>query len=131
MSNIIFIFFTLLSFTIFSQTGNVKIIKDDRIESLIRQKSVIIPPATLPQINGYRIQLIFDSNKQIVDDARSKVVASNHHLDTYILYNAPHFVLKVGDFRSKQEAEKVKSSLVRDFPTCFVVKEMVNLPRID
>ena len=131
MSNIIFIFFTLLSFTIFSQTGNVKIIKDDRIESLIRQKSVIIPPATLPQINGYRIQLIFDSNKQIVDDARSKVVAYNQHLDTYILYNAPHFVLKVGDFRSKQEAEKVKSSLVRDFPTCFVVKEMVNLPRID
>jgi hypothetical protein len=39
--------------------------------------------------------------------------------------------LKVGDFRSKQEAEKIKSSLVRDFPACFVVKEMVNLPRID
>jgi hypothetical protein len=127
----IFILFTIVAFSVFSQTGDVKIIKDDRIESLVRQKSVIIPPATSPQINGYRIQLIFDSNKQLVDDARSKVVSSNQHLDTYILYNAPHFVLKVGDFRSKQEAEKVKSSLVRDFPTCFVVKEMVNLPRID
>jgi hypothetical protein len=131
MRTTIFILFNHIAFSVFSQADNVKIIKDDRIESLIRQKSVIIPPATSPQILGYRIQLIFDSNKQLVDDARSKVVSSNQHLDTYILYNAPHFVLKVGDFRSKQEAEKIKSSLVRDFPTCFVVKEMVNLPRID
>jgi hypothetical protein len=131
MRTTIFILFNVIAFSVFSQADNVKIIKDDRIESLIRQKSVIIPPATSPQISGYRIQLIFDSNKQLVDDARSKVVSSNQHLDTYILYNAPHFVLKVGDFRSKQEAEKIKSSLVRDFPTCFVVKEMVNLPRID
>jgi hypothetical protein len=131
MRTTIFILFNVIAFSVFSQADNVKIIKDDRIESLIRQKSVIIPPATSPQINGYRIQLIFDSNKQLVDDARSKVVSSNQHLDTYILYNAPHFVLKVGDFRSKQEAEKIKSSLVRDFPACFVVKEMVNLPRID
>ena len=131
MRTTIFILFNLIAFSVFSQADNVKIIKDDRIESLIRQKSVIIPPATSPQISGYRIQLIFDSNKQLVDDARSKVVSSNQHLDTYILYNAPHFVLKVGDFRSKQEAEKIKSSLVRDFPACFVVKEMVNLPRID
>jgi hypothetical protein len=131
MRTTIFILFNLIAFSVFSQADNVKIIKDDRIESMIRQKSVIIPPATSPQISGYRIQLIFDSNKQLVDDARSKVVSSNQHLDTYILYNAPHFVLKVGDFRSKQEAEKIKSSLVRDFPACFVVKEMVNLPRID
>ena len=131
MRSTIYILFNLIAFSVFSQADNVKIIKDDRIESLVRQKSVIIPPATSPQINGYRIQLIFDSNKQLVDDARSKVVSSNQHLDTYILYNAPHFVLKVGDFRSKQEAEKVKSSLVRDFTACFVVREMVNLPRID
>ena len=131
MRSTIYILFNLIAFSVFSQADNVKIIKDDRIESLVRQKSVIIPPATSPQINGYRIQLIFDSNKQLVDDARSKVISSNQHLDTYILYNAPHFVLKVGDFRSKQEDEKVKSSLVRDFPACFVVREMVNLPRID
>lgn len=119
------------SFASRAQSGNVEIIKDDRIDNLVRQKGAIIPPATSPQMAGFRVQLIFDSNKKTVDDARSKFVASNPKIDTYINYNAPNFVLKVGDFRTKQEADKVKDGLMRDFPTCFVVKEMINLPRID
>ncbi len=114
-----------------SQSGNVTIIKDDRIENIIKSKSQIIPPATSPQINGYRVQLVFDSNKKVIDDARSKFVSSNPKIDTYILYNAPNFILKVGDFRTKIEADRLKDAMMRDFPTCFVVKEMINLPRID
>jgi hypothetical protein len=114
-----------------SQSGNVTIVKDERIENIIKSKSQIIPPATSPQISGYRVQLVFDSNKKIVDDARSKFVSSNTKIDTYILYNAPNFILKVGDFRTKIEADRLKDAMMRDFPTCFVVKEMINLPRID
>jgi hypothetical protein len=113
------------------QSGNVTIIKDDRIDNIIKSKSQIIPPATSPQINGYRVQLIFDSNKKLIDDARSKFISSNPKIDTYILYNAPNFILKVGDFRTKIEADRLKDAMMRDFPTCFVVKELINLPRID
>ena len=116
---------------VWSQSGNVTIIKDDRIDNIIKNKSQIIPPATSPQINGYRVQLVFDSNKKMIDDARSKFVSSNPKIDTYILYNAPNFILKVGDFRTKIEADRLKDAMMRDFPTCFVVKEMINLPRID
>jgi len=48
-----------------------------------------------------------------------------------VLFNAPHFVLKVGDFRTSLEAERVRESLIKDFPASFIVKEMINLPRID
>jgi hypothetical protein len=123
---------TLFLFTsAFAQKGNVSIIKDERIDALIRQKSVIIPPATAPQMQGYRIQLIFDSNKKTVDDAKSRFVSNHSKIDTYVTYNAPHFILKVGDFRSRQDAEKVREGLIRDFPTSFVIKETINLPRID
>lgn len=116
---------------IYGQKGNVRIIKDERIDAFIRQKGVIIPPATAPQITGYRIQLIFDSNKKLVDDSKTKFVSSYPKIDTYVSYNAPHFILKVGDFRTKQDAEKVREGLIRYFPTCFVIKETINLPRID
>lgn len=115
----------------FAQKGDVNVVKDERIELLIKQRSQIIPPATSPQITGYRIQLIFDSNKKLIDEARAKIVSSNPKMDTYIVYNAPHFVLKLGDFRTKQDAEKVREGLLRDFPTSFVIKETINLPRID
>jgi hypothetical protein len=115
----------------FAQKGDVNVVKDERIELLIKQRSQIIPPATSPQITGYRIQLVFDSNKKLIDEARAKIVSSNPKMDTYIVYNAPHFVLKLGDFRTKQDAEKVREGLLRDFPTSFVIKETINLPRID
>lgn len=124
----IFIFTTFISY---SQNGDVEIIKDSRIDNLVRKQGMVIPPATSPQLPGYRVQLFFDSDRKSVDEARSKFVSAFPKVDSYILYNAPNYVLKVGDFRTILEAEKVKGNLVKEFPTCFIVKEMINLPRID
>lgn len=116
---------------ILAQRGSVEINKDPRIESLIKQEGAVIPPATSPQISGYRIQLFFDTNKDAVNEARSKFIAMYPKIDTYVTFTAPNFFLKVGDFRTQMEAEKVKSSVDVQFPTSNIVKEMVNLPRID
>ncbi|MES2589304.1 MAG: hypothetical protein V4622_10005 [Bacteroidota bacterium] len=114
-----------------SQKGNVEIIKDTRIDQLIKQEGAIVFPATAPQITGYRIQLFFDIDKKNVDEARSKFMNSFPKVDTYVVFNAPNYFLKVGDFRTQIDAEKVKSSVENQFPTSFIVKEKINLPRID
>jgi hypothetical protein len=115
----------------YSQEGHVEIIKDQRIDGLVKKQGMIIPPATSPQMVGFRVQLYFDADRKSVDDARNKFINMYPKVDTYVIYNAPNYFLKVGDFRTQLEAEKVKDSFVRDFPTCFIVKEMINLPRID
>lgn len=116
---------------VFAQQGNVEITKDPRIENLIKQEGTVVPPATSPQITGYRIQLFFDTNKEAVNDARSKFIALYPKIDTYVIYVAPNFFLKVGDFRTQLEAEKVKSTIESQFPTSNIIKEKINLPRID
>ena len=130
---VIALFFTSLFFilTASAQNGNVQINKDPRIDNLIKQEGTVIPPALGPQIIGYRIQLFFDSNKSAVDEARSKFMALYPKVDTYVAYVAPHFFLKVGDFRTQMEAEKIKSKVDNQFPTSNIIKEKVNLPRID
>lgn len=117
--------------TLFAQQGNVEITKDPRIENLIKQEGTVVPPATSPQITGYRIQLFFDTNKDAVNEARSKFIALYPKIDTYVIYVAPNFFLKVGDFRTQLEAEKVKSTIESQFPTSNIIKEKINLPRID
>jgi hypothetical protein len=111
--------------------GNVEIIKDSRIDALVRNEGAIVPPATMPQITGYRVQLFFDTNKSAVDDARSRFTAMFPKVDTYVSFVAPHYFLKVGDFRTQMEAERVKAECDASFPSNFIVKEKVNLPRID
>jgi hypothetical protein len=131
MKTIVF-FFALFSLSLcIAQKGDVEIIKDPRIDALIKQEGAIVPPATVPQIGGYRIQLFFDAEKAQVDEARSKFLNLFPKIDTYVNYTAPNYFLKVGDFRTQNDAEKVKAAVEQLFPTCFIVKEKINLPRID
>ena len=114
-----------------AQKGDVEIVKDARIDGLVSKQSVIIPPAVNPQIDGYRIQLFFDSNKDEINGARNRFVSRFPKIDTYTTFNAPNFFLKVGDFRTRLEAEKIKTEIEAEFPTSFIVKEKINLPRLE
>ena len=132
MIKIICFLASILTLTIsYSQNNEIEIIKDNRIDVLVKKQGEIIPPATVPQIIGYRIQLFFDTEKKAVDDARAKFISMYPKVDTYVIYTAPNYFLKVGNFRTHLEAEKVKISVDRDFPTNYIVKELINLPRID
>ncbi|MFT5859202.1 MAG: hypothetical protein ACI865_001302 [Flavobacteriaceae bacterium] len=115
----------------FSQNGDVKIIKDSRIDGLVGGQGVIVPPAINPQIKGYRIQLFFDTDRSALSDARSTFFAKYPRVDTYTTYKAPNFFLRAGDFRTRLEAEKIKSEVNALFPTSFIVEEDVNLPRLE
>lgn len=127
---ILSLLFVLVSAGALAQ-GKVEIIKDSRIDGFVRQESAIVPPATTPQITGYRLQLFFDSNRSAVDNARSRFISMFPKVDTYVQFEAPYYFLKVGDFRTQLEAEKIKSQADSSFPGSFVVKEKINLPRID
>ena len=114
----------------FSQEGQVTIIKDSRIDALVNAQSQVIPPDIKPQIDGYRIQLFFDSDKVKLNASRSSFISRFPEIDTYTVYNAPNFFLKAGDFRTRLEAEKIKSDIEAEFPTSFIVKEKIFLPRL-
>ncbi len=113
-----------------AQKGNVAVKKDPRIDVLVEEQGKIVPPAIHPQIDGYRVQLFFDSDRSKLDDARATFIAKYPMIDTYTTYNAPNFFLRIGDFRTELEAEKVKIEIEHLFPTSFIVREKINLPRL-
>lgn len=121
---------SLLSSTSFGQNGDVKVIKDPRLDALVAKQSEITPPDINPKIKGFRIQLAFDSERQAINAARATFVTQFPRVDTYVEYNAPNYYLKVGDFRTRLEAEKIKSEVEGNFPTSFIIEEDINLPRL-
>lgn len=130
-----FSFLVLLCFlfytpSLIAQTGDIKEHKDPRLNALIAKQSEITPPDTKVKINGFRVQLFFDSDRSTINDARSRFIAQFPLIDTYVQYNAPNFYLKAGDFRTRLEAEKIKYAIAADFPTSFVIEEDINLPRL-
>jgi hypothetical protein len=46
-------------------------------------------------------------------------------------FEAPNFNLKVGDFRTLIEAEKLKEKIMGEFTITIIHREYINLPRVD
>lgn len=131
MKQFLFCAFFLVFGNAIAQTGGITITKDSRLDGLVGREGAIIPPAINPQIDGYRIQLFFDSEREAINEARAQFIAKYPRIDTYTTYMAPNFFLRIGDFRTRAEAEKVKEEINALFPTSFIVTEKINLPRLE
>ncbi|MEN9445711.1 MAG: hypothetical protein RL728_223 [Bacteroidota bacterium] len=118
--------FILLSTLINAQTNGkgIVIVKDKKIDALIQNKS------NVKRINttGYRVQVYFSTNKNELNDVRLKFIKSYPRVETYITYDAPNYFLRVGDYADRNDAERFKKEIFREFPDNFIVKCGINLP---
>lgn len=112
------------------QKGDIKVTADPRIDKLVDFIGTTRPPAYGPQISGYRVQIFFDTEKSQVNNARAQFLAISPKEDTYIEFTAPNYTVKVGNFRTKLEAEKLRSEIIMEFPAAIVIPEKIYLPKI-
>jgi len=123
--------FAIAAFTLEAQEGSIEIHADPRIDVLVKKQGSVSTGTASPQLSGFRVQLTFDPDKKTIDDARVRFEASYPNVQTYVMFNAPNFFLKAGDFRTQLEAEKLKENVTSEFPTSFIIKEQINLPKVD
>ncbi len=84
---------------------------------------------------GFRVQVFSDNNARTAkSEARSKqrVISSRFpQYQTYVMYTSPYWRLKVGDFKTQQEANNAADELRRAFPSYSkeirVVRDRVNI----
>ncbi len=80
---------------------------------------------------GYRVQIFFASNANAKSDAetvRQEFLTQYEGYATYLTYNAPNFIVRVGDFRTKNEALKLYNTLKKEYLTAFIVPDEINFP---
>ena len=110
--------------------GRVTIIKDTRVDGITefvgRQRESI--QGSL--INGYRIQIFFNESRSVAQSQKAGFINSHSEHKAYIDYLAPNYRVRVGNFRTKLQAEKFKQELISIYPTCIVLKEKIELPNL-
>lgn len=95
-------------------------------------------PVARPQngrMAGYRVQVFSDNNPRTAkSEAGSKkrlIDARFPQYQTYVSYTSPYWRLKVGDFRTQQEANAAADELRKAFPAYSkeirVVRDRVNI----
>ncbi len=83
------------------------------------------------QIEGFRVEIFFSSDADAKEKALKKKV---EFLKLYpentvhIKYVAPNFRVRVGDFRTKNEALKLFKEIKNTYPLSFIVTDNIDFP---
>lgn len=88
------------------------------------------------KIQGFRAQVFSGNNqRKSKDEAFSKEKEIKElfpDVPTYVTYNAPFWRVRVGDFRTHEEAHHMQRQLMNAFPSykkeMYIVKEEVKIP---
>jgi hypothetical protein len=138
-SHIIGCFFFMAIFipaTAHAQTrGTVDVVKDPRIDTLVARRSTLKVEGTPGSVYstsgyGYRVQIYNGSSRKEAYNAQARFVNEHQGIRTYISYAVPNYKVRVGDFRTRLEAEKLLQELKGKFISLFIISGKINPPKI-
>ncbi|MEI6554152.1 MAG: SPOR domain-containing protein [Paludibacter sp.] len=124
--------FRALRSTDTTTNATVQIHQDKRIESLLVNKKVA---AQALIATGFRIQ-VFSSNiqktaKNNAFEIEKQIQNLYPELPVYVNYTSPFWKVRVGDFRTKADAQMNRNKLIESFPNLkseiYVVPDQINV----
>jgi len=135
ISCVVFFSLIVLPSLLLAQTrGKVEVDKDSKVDSLIGNYLVggkNVNMSEPPSSTGYRVQIFSGSDRKGAYDAQAKFQDKYPAMRTYLTYLDPNFKVRIGDFRSRLEAEKMLQELRLAFTGLFIIQEKINLPKLD
>jgi hypothetical protein len=133
----IFLLLFLRVNTVFAQqndsTGSkTEIVQDPRADLLVKKHIRI--NQVLNTMDGFRIQVFSDSGissknkaQAVQDEFRARFPA----MGAYLTFKSPNYKVRIGDFRTKLDAQRFLIELTADYPNAFIITDQINLPKTD
>ncbi len=122
--------FTMLSPRSFAQAGDTlaAVVQDERVDQLVQKHIKINESAGA--VDGFRVQVFSESGV----NSKNKAQAAhdefrNRFPDTpaYLSFKSPNYRVRVGDFRSRLDAQRFLIGLTADYPNAFIIEDRVNI----
>jgi len=120
------------------QRGKVEVVADPLISLMQRNRSgthistssTTHPPidksnATRTTTMGFRVQIYSGASRSDAFAERARFNALYKDIDTYVSYEEPNYRVKVGDFRSRNEAQDLMQGLRKQFNNVFIFTEEI------
>lgn len=116
--------------------ASVRIYQDKRIEQLLNAKRATNTKQLT--VSGYRVQ-VFSSNVQRTAKSEAfqieKQILNEYPAESvYVNYVSPFWKVRVGDFKTRAEAQSFRIQLIGSFPKLrneiYVVREQISIPSV-
>ena len=110
---------------------NLNIKNDPRLDNMVRWH--IENNLRKNGVDGYRVEIYTSSNSDAMEkalDAKKEFLMAYPDIDVHIKFNAPDFKVRVGDFRTRNEALKLLKMLGDKYPGAFIVEDIIHFPKL-
>ena len=108
--------------------GKIVIQQDERLTQLL-QNHIALNQSNESKTDGWRVQIHSSSNRQEAEAARVKFMQNFPDYPTYFIYQPPMFKIRVGDFRTREDAFMLYKQTVKLFNVSYVISDLIQYPR--
>ena len=112
--------------------SNIEIVQDSRVEALVNKHIQI--NQRLNTMDGFRIQVFSDSGTNSKNKAQSvqeEFQTRFSGMGVYLSFKSPNYKVRIGDFRTRLDAQRFLIELTADYPNAFIIADQINLPKTD
>jgi hypothetical protein len=112
--------------------GHIQVIQDDKVDLLVSKHIQINQNRN--GIDGYRIQIFFDSGNNSKTKAQSiyeGFKAKYPDVRAYLSFKSPNYKVRVGDFRTRLDAQRFLNEIIDEYPNAWIIADMIGLPKVD
>ena len=122
------LYFSILFFPLMSLCQN-NIKYEKGVKDLVRKYEQM--QLDKSKIDGWRIQISFANKKSEI--TKKKIMLMNRFPAInaiYLTYTPPYYRLRIGNFRTKLEGEKLKYEIKKYYPNAYLVPEKINIEEL-
>ncbi|MCX6183393.1 MAG: SPOR domain-containing protein [Bacteroidetes bacterium] len=109
--------------------GDIIIYGDEQVSALLK-KHVSINKKKCPHlVKGYRVQIYSSAgngSREKANHDQVRFLSNYPDINAYSIWEQPNWKVRVGDCRTRFEAEKLKKEIQVNFPNCFVVVDYID-----
>ncbi len=113
---------------------NVVIHADSAVHRLLHDKVAGIVREEV-QVQGFRVQVYSSNSQQTAKNEafqiEKKIADAGIQIETYVLYNPPFWKVRLGNFRTQEEASLMKAEIIRLLPELqadtYVVRDQIQV----
>jgi hypothetical protein len=110
--------------TTFNTKGEIISINQKGVDKLVSKYKQILKKTG--GVEGWRIQLIFKDQKEEILPYQIKFTNLYPEIPVQIAFDSPNYKLTVGNFRTKNEALKIKHQISKNFPGAYPVPIIID-----
>ncbi len=115
----------------YAQDSLVEVHVDPRVDSLMKKQIQINEVTTRDSrrnIPGYRIQVANSTDRNQVFAIKTRIYQMYPELKPYLIYQPPNYKLKVGNFKTPEEADPYLQKLTQNFPSgVYIVHDIIEV----